>query len=134
MAAMSDYLEDALINHLFRNTNYTRPANIYVALFTAAPNDTGGGTEVSGTGYARQAVPTGASSEWTAASGGSTENDEIIEFPEAGASWGTVTHIGLFDASTSGNLMFHGALDTAKAVGEGDIFRINAGDLTVTLQ
>lgn len=134
MAAMSDYLEDALIDHIFGNSNFTRPANIYVALFTAAPSDAGGGTEVSGDGYARQAVATGASSEWTAASGGETENDGEIAFPEAESNWGEVTHVGLFDASTSGNLLFHGALAANKTINSGDIFRFNAGDLSVALQ
>jgi hypothetical protein len=133
MAALSDYLENALINHLFRNTDYARPANIYVALYTAAPSDSGGGTEVSGGSYARQAIATGASSGWTAASGGATENSATLTFPTATASWGTITHIGLFDASSGGNLLFHGALTASKTIGSGDIFRFNAGDLDVSL-
>lgn len=133
MAALSDYLENALINHIFRNTDFSRPANIYVALFTAAPSDAGGGTEVSGGSYARVAVQTGASSAWDAASGGATANTGVITFATATANWGTVTHIGLFDASTSGNLLLHGALTASKTVNSGDIFRINAGDLDITL-
>ena len=133
MAALSDYLENALIEHLFRNTNYTRPANIYVALYTAAPNDAGGGTEVSGGSYARQAIATGASSGWDAASGGATANTATVTFPTATASWGTVTHVGLFDAVTSGNLLMHGALSASQAVNNGNIFRFNAGDLDVSL-
>jgi hypothetical protein len=133
MSALSDYLENALINHIFRNTDFTRPANIYVALFTAAPSDSGGGTEVSGGSYARQAVVTGASSGWAAASGGATENSATITFPTATASWGTITHVALFDASSGGNMLFHGALAVSKAIGSGDIFRINAGDLDLSL-
>lgn len=133
MAALSDYLENALIEHLFRNTNYTRPANIYVALYTAAPNDAGGGTEVSGGSYARQAIATGASSGWDAASGGATANTATVTFPTATASWGTVTHVGLFDAVTGGNLLMHGALSASQAVNNGNIFRFNAGDLDVSL-
>lgn len=134
MSALSDYLENALINHIFRNTDFTRPANIYVALYTAAPGDSGGGTEVSGGSYARVAIATGASSAWNAASGGATANTGVATFPTATANWGTVTHIGLLDASTAGNLLFHGALTASKVVNSGDIFRINAGDLDVALQ
>lgn len=132
MSALSDYLENALINHIFRNTDFTRPANIYVALFTAAPSDSGGGTEVSGGSYARQAIATGGSSGWDAASGGATANTSTLTFPTATASWGVVTHVGLFDASSGGNLLFHGALTASKTVGSGDIFRFNAGDLDVS--
>jgi len=133
MSAMSDYLENALINHIFRNTDFTRPANIYVALFTAAPNDAGGGTEVSGGSYARQAIVTGASSGWDAASGGATANTAVLNFPTATANWGTVTHIGLFDASTSGNLLFHGALSASQTINSGNFFRFNAGEIDVAL-
>ncbi len=134
MAAMSDDLENKLINHIFRNTDYTRPANIYLALFTAAPSDSGGGTEVSGGSYARQAVATGASSGWDAASGGATANTGVVTFPTATADWGTITHVGVFDASTSGNLMFHGALSSNKTVSNGDIFRFNAGEFDIAFQ
>lgn len=133
MSAMSDYLENALIAHIFRNTNYTRPANIYVALFTAAPNDAGGGTEVSGGSYARQAIVTGASSGWDAESGGATANTATLTFPTATANWGTITHVGLFDASTAGNLLFHGALAASQTINSGNVFRFNAGDIDVSL-
>lgn len=133
MSAMSDYLENALATHLFGNTNFTRPASIYVALFTAAPNDSGGGTEVSGGSYARQAVPTGASSGWTI-TGGTATNTSSITFPAATANWGTVTHVGLFDAATNGNLLFHGALAASKVIESGDIFQIQPGMLSVELQ
>lgn len=133
MSALSDYLENHIIDSLFRNTTFTRPANIYVALFTAAPNDAGGGTEVSGGSYARQAIATGASSGWDAASGGATANTAVLTFPTATANWGTITHVGLFDASTSGNLLFHGALAASQTINSGNIFRFNAGDLDVSL-
>jgi hypothetical protein len=134
MAAISDYLENALVNHIFRNTDFTRPANIYAALFTAAPSDSGGGTEVSGGSYARVAIATGASSAWDAASGGATANTSVVTFPTATADWGTVTHVGFFDASTAGNLLFHGALASSKVVNDGDIFRFNAGEIDIALQ
>lgn len=110
MSAISNYLEDALINHIFRNTDFTRPANIHVALFTAAPTDAGGGTEVSGGAYARQAVATGASSAWAAASGGATENSSAITFPTATANWGEILAAALFDAASAGNMLFWGYL------------------------
>lgn len=106
MSAFSDYLEGALLDHIFRNTNYTRPANIYVALYTGAPTDAGGGTEVSGGSYARQAVATGASSGWNAPSGGLVDNNAAITFPTATANWGKIVAAALLDASSSGNLLF----------------------------
>lgn len=133
MAALSDYLEQALLNHIFRNTDFTRPANIYVALFTVAPSDAGGGTEVSGGSYARQAVATGASSGWDAPSSGALANTAEIAFPTATANWGTVAAVGLFDAVSGGNLLFHGALAANKTVNSGDVFRFNAGDLDISL-
>lgn len=133
MAALSDYLENALINHIFRNTDFNRPATIYVALFTSDPGDDGSGTEVSGNDYVRMGVDTGAGSEWDAASGGATANTGEVAFPEASGSWGTITHVGLYDAETNGNLLFHGALAVNKPIGSGDIFRFNAGDLDVSL-
>lgn len=133
MAALSDYLEDALLNHIFRNTSYTRPANIYVALYTTATTDAGGGTEVTGGSYSRQAVATGASSGWGAPSGGSTSNTADITFTTATADWGTVTHVALLDAASSGNMLFHGALTASKTVNNGDTFKFLATNLSISL-
>lgn len=108
---------------------------IYVALFTAAPNDAGGGTEVSGGSYARVAVAP-ADANWSApdATGGLTDNVNAITFPTPTASWGSITHVGLFDRPTGGNLLFHGALATAKTVNNGDPAPVyNAGALDITL-
>ena len=127
MAEMSNYLEDALINATLRNTSYTSPATVYVGLFTSDPTDAGSGTEVSGGSYARTAVTFGAPS------GGVSTNSGNVEFPAATGSWGTITHIGILDASTSGNLLYHTALDTSKPISSGDIFRITTGNLSVTL-
>ncbi len=144
MASMSDYLENKLIDHLFRATAYTAPATLYIALFTAAPSDSGGGTEVSGGAYARASV-TSATTAWTgthgtttgasSGTGGHTDNAAAIAFPApSGANWGTVTHVGIFDASTSGNLLFHGALTTSKTINDGDPApQFNAADLDITL-
>jgi len=127
MAEFSNYLENALINAVLRNTSYTSPTTVYVALFTSDPTDAGSGTEVSGGSYARTSVTFGAPSN------GVTTSNADCTFPQATASWGTVTHIGLYDASTSGNLLFHTPLDTSKTIDSGDIFKIASGSLTVTL-
>jgi hypothetical protein len=127
MAEFSNYLENALINATLRNTSYTSPSTVYVALYTSDPTDADTGTEVSGTSYARQSVTFGSPSN------GVTTNSAAVEFPQAGGSWGTVTHIGIRDASTSGNLLYHTALDASKAIATGDVFRIASGSLSVTL-
>lgn len=133
MAAMSDYLEQQILNHIFRNTAiFTPPANVYLALFTAAPSDSGGGTEVSGGSYARKTVST--TTQWTAPGvAGLTDNINAQAFATATANWGTITHVGIFDAVTAGNLLFHGALTASKVVNSGDTFQFNAGDLDITL-
>ena len=127
MAEMSNFLENALINATLRNTTYTSVATVYVSLWTSDPTDAGSGTEVSGGSYARTAVTFGAPSN------GVTTNNADVTFPTATASWGTVGWIGINDASTSGNLLYHTALDTAKAIDSGDIFKIASGNLSVTL-
>ena len=127
MAEFSNYLENALINAVLRNTSYTSPATVYVSLYTTDPTDADTGTEVSGGSYARQAVTFGAPSN------GVSTNSADVTFPTATASWGTVSHIGIHDASTSGNLLFHTPLDTAKTIDSGDIFKIETGNLSVTL-
>jgi len=133
MAALSDFLEAALLNHVFRTTNYTKPVTVYVALFTAAPADAGGGTEVTGGAYARQAL-TSADATWAAPGvAGLIDNVAAITFPVASAAWGTITHLGLFDALTVGNLLMHGALTASKIIGNGDQFVIPIGNLDLTL-
>jgi len=128
MAEMSNYLENAMINAVLRNTTYTSPATVYVALFTTDPTDANTGTEVSGNAYQRTAVTFGAPSN------GVSTNSGAVTFPTATGSWGTVTHIGIMDASTSGNLLFHTPLDTSKTITSGDIFTISTGNLSVTLE
>ncbi len=127
MAEMSNYLENALINATLRNTSYTTPTTVYLALYTSDPTDADSGTEVSGTSYARQSITFGSPSN------GVSTNSAAIEFPQAGGSWGTVTHVGIRDASTSGNLLFHTALDASKTIATGDVFRVAIGSLSVTL-
>ncbi len=127
MAEFSNYLENAVINAVLRATTYTSPTTVYVGLYTTDPTDADSGTEVSGGSYARTSVA------FDAPSNGVTQNTSDLTFPTATASWGTVTHIGIHDASSGGNLLFHTALDTSKAIDSGDIFKITSGNLTVTL-
>lgn len=142
MSDMSDYLENKLIDHLFRGTAYTAPATLYFALFTAAPSDAGGGTEVTGGSYARVAVTPNSTnfrntqnsgSGASTGTGGQTANQSAITFPAPTANWGVVTHMGIFDAASSGNLLVHKSLAAAKTVNNGDpapSFAI--GDFTFT--
>lgn len=125
MDAKSNYLEDAILNHVLRNTALTSPTTVYVALFTVAPTDTGGGTEVSGGSYARQAVTFGAPVSGTVANSGA------VTFPTATANWGTIVAIGIFDAVTVGNLLYYGNLTTSKVVDNGDQISFANGAITV---
>jgi len=127
MAEISNYLENALINATLRNTAYTSPANVYVALFTSDPTDAGSGTEVSGGSYARTAVT------FAAPSNGVSLSNADCTFAQATGSWGTVGWIGIMDALTSGNLLYHTPLNSSKTIETGDIFKISSGNLSVTL-
>lgn len=127
MAEISNYLENALINVTLRATTYTAPTTVYLALYTTDPTDADTGTEVTGTNYARQSITFGAPSN------GATTNSAAIEFSQAGSSWGTVAYIGIRDASTAGNLLYHSPLDASKTIASGDVFRIAIGSLSVTL-
>lgn len=124
---MSNYLENALINATLRNTSYTSPSTVYVALFTSDPTDAGSGTECSGGAYARQ------SATFAAPSDGASSISADVEFPQATGAWGTITHFGIFDASSSGNLLYHGALTASKTIATGDVLKITSSNLTVTL-
>ena len=127
MAEFTNYLEAKLLDHVLKNTTYNSPSTVYAGLFTAAPNDAGGGTEVSGGSYARQSM------SFSAASGGATTTDADINFPQATADWGTVVAVGIHDALTSGNLLMYTDLTTSKAIATGDILKIPSGSLTVSL-
>lgn len=128
MAGFTTFLQQELLDHIGGNGSYTAPTP-YVGLYTAAPTDAGGGTEVSGNSYAR----VDASSLFGAASGTTMSNDGAITFPTATGSWGTVTHFGIFDAPTAGNLLVWGALSVSKAVGSGDTASFAIGELDITL-
>lgn len=127
MAEMSNFLENALINATLRNTSYTSPATVYLALYTTDPTDADTGTELSGNGYARQSITFGAPSN------GVSTNSAAIDFPQATGSWGTVAYVGIRDASTAGNLLYHTALDVSKTIDTGDVFRVAIGSLSVAL-
>lgn len=130
MAALSDYLENNIIDWLLRGQSFSAPATTYVGLFTATPSDAGGGTEVSGGSYARVSVSSSlanwagtqgaASTSASSGTSGTTSNNGAVTFPAPTANWGTVTHVGIFTASTGGNLLIWGALTTSKTVNNGD--------------
>ena len=126
MAQMSDYLENKLINHVFRNTSYVPATTLYVALYTDDPTDADVGTELSGSGYART------SAAFIAPTNGVSSNDADIIFPAATADWTAVTHIGVRDNSAGGNLIMYQALTSSVTVLSGNNFRIPLGQLTIT--
>lgn len=134
MAAMSDYLEVEIRKHIFRTGSFTKPAVLAIALYTAAPGEAGGGTEVTGGSYARvQRDPLDAN--WSApdATGGLTDNVAALTFPAPSANWGVVTHIAILDATAGGNFLLYGALTTPKTINSGDAapaFAIGALDVT----
>lgn len=129
MGSFSNYLENKILDHVFKTAAYTVPTNIYVALSTADPLDTGASiAEPSGNGYARTLC-----NGWDAAASGATANTAAVTFPTATGSWGTITHFALFDASTVGNMLAHGSLTTSKAITTGDTPKFNAGEIDVTL-
>jgi len=127
MSAMSNYLENEILDHILGTGSYTSPSNVYIGLANASFGDTGTDTtEISGSGYARVAVT------FNAAASGTADNNAVVEFSAATGDWGTISHFGLYDASTAGNLLIHGAFTTGKHIQNGDILRIAAGDLDVS--
>lgn len=130
MAEMSDYLEKAFLDHLTGNASLTPPTDIYLALFTAAPNDAGGGTEVSGDGYARQVVEFDAAH----ATNGTAASSTAASFTANGGNWGEITHVALFDAVTGGNMLFHSAITTPRTINDGDTLNFAIGSVVMTLE
>jgi hypothetical protein len=129
MAALSDYAEKLLLDWMMTSGSATRPTAWYVALYTAAPSDSGGGTEVSTGGYTRQSVAFDAATS----PGGTTSNSADVSFTAVGGDYGTVTHMGIFDASTGGNLLWHGILSASKTVEDGDTITFSAGNIDLTM-
>lgn len=142
MSAMSDYLENKLVDQLFRGQTAPTTTTLYVALYTAAPSDTGGGTEVSGNNYSRVAVTSSlanwagtqsaGSSTASSGTGGQTSNNGSITFPTPSATWGTVTHFAIYDATSGGNELFWGALTISKTINSGDTVSFPAASLSIT--
>ena len=139
MGAFSDYAENELLDHLLNNgraLTYTPPTTLYIALFTASggleDNVEGSQVEVSGGSYARQSL-NGSTNYFTVASAGATSNYDDLEFPVATDDWGTISHVAIMDALTSGNVLIWGALTTSKLIETGDQFKFTAGNLDITL-
>jgi hypothetical protein len=124
----SNYLENAIINHVLRNVPLTSPATVYVALYTSDPGEGDTGTEVSGGSYARRPVTFGAPAD------GVSTNSALVLFAQATAAWGTVTHFGIRDALTLGNLLYSAALTTSNTIGINDAAKFEVGTLSVTEQ
>lgn len=126
MADLTTYLKNKLYDHVLKNTAYSSPTTVYLALFTSETGDDGSGTEVSGTGYVRKAITMGSATDGVGA------NSAAVDFGTAGASWGTITHCAIYDAESGGNMLMHDALTAPKTVGSGDAFEIPIGDLDIT--
>ena len=124
--SFSNFLETEILDHVFANNAYTSPTNVYVSLHTANPDEDASGAEVSGGGYARQAAS-------FAVSGNTATTDAAVEYPTATAGYGTVTHVGVWDAASAGNMLAYAALTASKTISIGDVFRIPTGDLDITL-
>lgn len=123
----SNYLENAIMNHIFRNTAYTSPTALYIALFTTDPTDAGTGTEVSGGGYARQSIAFGEPSN------GEVKNSADITFPAATGSWGTVSYWGIYDNSSGGNFLAYGAFSTPQSISTDDQVVIQQNGLSLKI-
>lgn len=125
----SDYSENKIAELLVGKTAFTLPST-WVALYTGAPTDAGGGTEATGGSYARKSTAAG---DWGSAAGGVISNTNAITFVTPSGSWGTITHFGIFDAATVGNLLVWADLTSSQAVGTGNTVSFAAGQLTITV-
>ena len=126
MAGFSDYLENKVLSYVFSGGSFSQPGTKYLALYTTAPTDAGGGTELSGSAYARQSCA-------FTTTGAQATNSSAVEWPTATGSWGTVVAVGVFDQNSGGNLLAWNNLTASKTISTGDVFRINAGDLDIDL-
>lgn len=143
MSQMTDYLENKIVDHVFRATSYASPTGLHVSLHTANPTDTGSVGEVStaGTGYSRAplapsvsnwASTNGATAGASTGTGGATSNKGTITFPTPTATWGTVTHFAIWDAATGGNALLYGTLNVSKTINTGDTVSFAPDSVTVT--
>lgn len=126
MSAMSDYLENEILDHILGTGAYTMPTTVYVGLSTGSFGDDNSGTELTGNNYSR------VSASFSAAASGTTSNDAAVEFAAATGSWGSISHFGIFDSASSGSLLIHGAFASAKTIEVGDVLKISTGDLDIT--
>lgn len=128
MGSFSNYLENKLLDHAFRNTSYTPAAALYVALSTANPQEDGAGlAEPVGNGYAR------VQATFSAAAAGQMSNSGQVQYPQATGSWGTITHFAVIDAASGGNMLAHGQLTSSLTVQSGNAPLFDVGDIVVTL-
>jgi hypothetical protein len=136
MSAASNYLENAVLNHVLRNTALSQPSGLWLALFTNTSGSAAANLEAgtltdeistSGTAYTRETVA------FAAASGGSAATSATVTFDTATANWGTITHVAVMDAATSGNVLFYGAVTTSKTIETGDTFQVSSGNLSIAL-
>lgn len=126
MSAMSNYLELKFLDHFTGTASTTAPSAVYLGLATASLQDDASGTELSGNNYTRKAIT------FASASGGSIASNSAVEFNSATGSWGDVSHWGIWDASSSGNLLFHGSFTASKTIASGDILKVASGSLTIS--
>ena len=126
MSALSDYAENKLLDHLLGTTTYTAPTTVYIGLATASFTDANSSVELTGNNYARKSIA------FADAASGATDNTSAVEFNAATGSWGSVGFFGLFDQSTGGNLLLHGAFENPKTIASGDVLKIDAGDLDIS--
>jgi len=129
--AKSDYLENAILDHVLGSNTFVKPGTVYIAVYTTAPNDAGGGVEVSALGYTRLAVPN-TNAYWSPAVGGVKTNAQTLAFGQAVAPWGTLVAAAIFDAASGGNMLYHGALSVPRVVTAGDTVRFMAGEIDLT--
>lgn len=135
MAGFSDFLENEILDHIFGGADYSRPATVYIALLTAAPNDASTGsniTEANYTGYARKAVTNNATN-FPAAASGSKSNGAAITFDQCTGGSSTITHFAILDAASNGNVLGWGALTAQLEVSNGITPEFGIGQLTITL-
>ena len=126
MSAMSDYLELKFLDHFTGTASTSAPSAVYLGLATGSIGDDASGSELTGNNYSRKAIT------FASASSGSIASNANVEFDPATGSWGSVSHWGIFDASSSGNLLFHGSFTSAKTIASGDILKVASGSLTIS--
>ncbi len=126
----SNYLEEAVLNHFFRNGNIQSPAQLFLALYISDPTDNDTGTEIQGGAYQRQQITFAAP---TQVNGKATiQNNGEIRFPVATSNWGTVSHFGIRTAQTGGNLLTYGAVPVPKLIENGDEAKFNLNTLSIS--